>query len=252
MSWLYLPGRAEDCSPLSTCSDSEPSATSKTQPIQSRSSRPESEMGCSTTLPSGTTSAPSTDTPGVESWISSLRDSRASLGQPAETKTEPPTPAISGPTPFALLERSDPAGFSWKTHQCYFEFPQHTNALLTLSKLWETWPSWGTWDAGAAYQQPPLDWTTNGNGCGLLPTPVARDGQSFYVVTMHTALRVMRTKPHRQLHWCQFGTVFHDLNKGWANPQFSELLMDWPARWTALQPLERGKFQSWLQQHGES
>lgn len=250
MSWLYLPEQVVVCSPPNTCSDSERSATSKTQPIQSRSSRPASEMASSMMPPSGATCAPSTETPGVESWISFLRASRASRGQPEETSTEPATPATCGLIPFALLERSGQVGFSWKTPQCSFEFLTHTNLLLTLSKSWETWPLWGTWDLGAAYQRPPWDWTTNGNGCGLLPTPVARDGSSFYVCTMKTALRVMRTKPLRQLHWCQFGVVYHDLSKGWANPQFSELLMDWPIGWTGLQPLERARFQSWLQQHG--
>ena len=250
MSWLYLPEQVADASPPSTCSDSEPSATSKSQPTQSTSLRPASETASSMTPPSGMTSEPSTETPGVESWISSLRAFRASLGRLEETNTEPPIIATCGPTPFALLERSGQAGFSWKTPQCSFEFSQHTTVLLTLSKLWETWPVWGTWDPGAAYQRPPWDWTTNGNGCGLLPTPVARDGSSFYVCTMKTALRVMRTKPLRQLHWCQFGVVYHDLSKGWANPQFSELLMGWPIGWTGLQPLEKARFQSWLQQHG--
>ena len=119
-----------------------------------------------------------------------------------------------------------------------------------LNKLFMTWPSWGMWDAGAAYPLVPLDSTTNGDGCGLLPTPVARDGRSFYVTTKETALRVMKRKPLRQLHWMQFGIVYHDLKKGWANPRFSELMMGWPIGWTDLTPLAMDKFLAWLEEFG--
>jgi hypothetical protein len=108
------------------------------------------------------------------------------------------------------------------------------------------------WDAGAAYRQPTLALSTNGNGCGLLPTPVAKDGASFYVGTLATAQRVWKKtgSSGRQLHWMQYGLVSHALKKGWANPRFSELLMGWPIGWTDLQPLERARFQQWQRSLG--
>ena len=156
----------------------------------------------------------------------------------------------SGRTPFALLAKSGPRGFYWKTLQCSFIFPTAGTAPRTVNKSSETWPVWGMWDAGAAYRLPPVDTITNGNGCGLLPTPVSRDGKSFYVVTKETALRVMRKIPLHQLHWMQYGVVWHDLKKGWANPRFSEKMMGWPIGWTDLQPLEKAKFREWSQEFG--
>ena len=251
MSWLYLPEQEGDCSLHSICSGGEPYAMSRTEPTQSRYSGPESGTACSTTPPSGTTCEHSTDVPGAGWWISSLRASRASPGRLEERGRAKTMTVISGLTPFALLKRSSLSGFSWRTPQGCFIFPTSGDALPIFNKSWETWPSWGTWDDGAAYRLPVLDLSTNGNGCGLLPTPLARDGKSFYVVTMETALRVMRKKPLRQLHWMQFGVVYHDLKKGWANPRFSELMMGFPIGWTDLRPLGRDKFQQWLKRFGD-
>lgn len=36
------------------------------------------------------------------------------------------------------------------------------------------------------------------------------------------------------------------------NPDYAELLMDFPLKWTDLKPLETHKFQLWQQLHGES
>lgn len=254
MSWLYLPAQVEDCSLPNTCSDGKPSATSKTQPIQSGCSRPGSKTATSTTLQSGATSEPSTEHPGVDAWISSLLASRASPGQQEASTKDKSIPATSGPTPFALLEKSSPRGYYWRTLQSCFIALTNTTDHPTSPASPHSWPPAGTWDNGAAYPLPPLDSNTNGNGCGLLPTPVTRDGASFYVTTYHTALRIMHRKgsTSRQLHWSQYGTVFHDLKKGWANPRFSELMMGWPTGWTDLQPLARARFRQWLQQLGES
>jgi hypothetical protein len=157
---------------------------------------------------------------------------------------------ICGRIPFALLERCGPRGFYWKTLQTCFSVHTKESSLPMLDESLESWPGWGMWDGGAAYRLPLLDSTTNGDGCGLLPTPVARDGRSFYVCTRETALRVMRKKPLRQLHWSQFGVVYHGLRKGWANPQFSELMMGWPTGWSDLRPLGRGRFRQWLRRFG--
>ena len=37
---------------------------------------------------------------------------------------------------------------------------------------------------------------------------------------------------------------------GKLNPMWVEWLMGWPMGWTALQPLETGRFRQWLSQHG--
>jgi hypothetical protein len=35
------------------------------------------------------------------------------------------------------------------------------------------------------------------------------------------------------------------------NPEFAELLMLWPAKWTDFTPLEMDKFRLWLNWHGK-
>lgn len=250
MSWLYLPVQVADCSPQNTCSDGEPSATSKMESIPYPCSKPESGTASSTTHQSGAMLGHSTGDPGVDAWILSLRASRANrLLQEAKSGVRT-IHETCGLTPFALLERSGPHGFCWRTPQTCFSILLNEDAHHISSESLQSWPPAGMWDVGAAYRLAPLDSTTNGDGCGLLPTPVARDGKSFYVATRRTALRVMRKKPLRQLHWSQYGTVYHDLKKGWANPRFSELMMGWPIGWTDLRPLGRDKFQQWLQQLG--
>ncbi len=186
----------------------------------------------------------------MDAWILSLRDSRASRGPRAERGRVKTTTVTSGLIPFALLERSGPSGFCWKILQGCFKFLTGGSDHLIFNKSSATWPSWGTWDGTAVYPLPVLDSITNGNGCGLLPTPMARDGKSFYVVTKETAERVMRKKPLRQLHWMQFGVVYRGLKKGWANPRFSELMMGFPIGWTDLRPLGKGRFRQWLESFG--
>lgn len=247
MSWLYLPEQVEDCWPRNGCLDGERCVTSKTQSTLLRVSKPESERVSSMTRPSGTMSKPSTESPGVAQWISSLLDSRASPGQPEVRDTESTMTETYGLIPFVLLMRSDQLGFYWKTLQGCFSNLTSGGAPPTYNRSSDSWPSRGTWDNGAAYPLPELEPRTNGDGCGLLPTPVAREGQSFYVVTAATSQRIMRRTGSvgRQLHWMQYGVIYHGLKKGWANPQFSEMMMGWPIGWTDLGPLAKDKFQQW-------
>ena len=61
----------------------------------------------------GTISGPSTATLGVESWIASLRASRASRIVPPASREGPTTTVTSGRTPQESSEKSDPASSSW-------------------------------------------------------------------------------------------------------------------------------------------
>lgn len=259
MSWLYLPEQAEDYLPPNTCLDGKQCATSSEKRIPSQCSKPESKTGSSTTHQSGATFGRSGTTTlsagdSLTIWLNSIisssqQGSRASHLQQGGNNEAQVTPVTAGPTQFASLAKSSQRGFSWRTLQTCFT-PGKMEHLPTSSKSLESWPHWGTWDGGAAYRHTTQEPITNGNGCGLLPTPVKRDGQSFYVVTLKTAYRIFGKKPLKQLHWGQYGIVLHDLKKAWANPQFSEHLMGWPIRWTALEPLAKDKFQSWLKRRG--
>lgn len=189
------------------------------------------------------------ENPGAAWWIASLRAFRVSRSRRGESGRGKPTRATSGLIPFALLEKSVPNGCYWKTLQTCFGGLSSTGVPHILDESSVTWPASGMWDDGAAYRLPLLEPSTNGNGCGLLPTPVARDGRSFYVVTLKTAKKRIGEKRH-QLHWAMYGIVYHGWSKGWANPRFSEAMMGWPIGWTALRPLERGRFQQWLRERG--
>ncbi len=167
MSWLYLPEQVVDYSEAN-CSDGEQSATSKTIPTASRSSNNESEMECLTTHPSGTRLEHSTGIPGLDVWISSLAASPASHGALPENMPESWMNAISGRTPFALFEKSNPNGAYWKMSQAsYFDH--------TFAEYSQTWPKAGIVSAGIAYQLRSLVRRTYANGSGLWPTPVAND-----------------------------------------------------------------------------
>ena len=83
---------------------------------------------------SGTISRPSTATRGVESWISSLRATRASLGPSPESGQDTTTSATSGPTSPASSERSSPSGSSSRT------YPAICDAVsLVQLGTWDTW-----------------------------------------------------------------------------------------------------------------
>lgn len=74
--------------------------------------------------------------------------------------------------------------------------------------------------------------TTFGSDIGFLHTPT---------VTANYAAPSMQKWPSAQA----FVRVF-----GKPTPTNHEWMMGWPIGWTASQPLETAKFQSWLQQHG--
>jgi len=268
MSWLHLPeghtnlesylcslAQEADSWQQNGSWDSEQSDTLSGQTIPSQCSKPESETDSLMTHQSLETLGGLTGSRGEDLLMCSPLASHnyANLSALEARSTEKTIPATAGQIPFALLERSGPHGFFWRTPQTSFSTATSEAANLISSESLRSWPAWGMWDAMAVYPLEPLDSSTNGDGCGLLPTPVARDGKSFYVVTYQTALRIMNRSgsKSRQLHWSQFGTVFHNLKKGWANPRFSEAMMGWPIGFTDLRPLEKGRFQEWLRQHGD-
>lgn len=102
---------------------------------------------------------------GVESWIASLRDSRANPSAPLANDAAPPMPGGSGPTSRASFGRLSQDGSSWRTYPDLFgtDFP--------LSS--KTWTPSGSWARGALYRQPPLERRINATGSGFWPTPDA-------------------------------------------------------------------------------
>jgi hypothetical protein len=103
---------------------------------------------------------------------------------------------------------------------------------------------------GWCWERRTLGLRTGATGSGwLLPTPTAGDASGSG----------SRNKPGSKAH---SGTSLTDAaigdrgtgrakGGGLLNPTWVEWLMGWPLRWTDLEPLEMGKFQSWLLLHGK-
>ena len=86
-----------------------------------------------------------------------------------------------------------------------------------------------------AFPLPRRTWvqTTYGNGIGYLHTPTCTANYAAPSMQKHACARA-------------FVQVF-----GAPSPTNHEWLMGWPTGWTASEPLETGKFQSWLRLHSE-
>lgn len=166
---------------------------------------------------------------------------------------------LQSPTPPTLRESmGNEAAFGGSFRVSLAKWCPHTSSWRTaqpslsadLGESLVTWPQWGMMRDGECSGQTTPAWTITGNESGYLPTPGKNDGRGYYVASKRSA--EARITGDHQLHWIHAALLCGDLSKGWANPQFSELLMDWPIKWTALQPLATDKFQQWLHSHGES
>jgi hypothetical protein len=254
VSWIYLPKGCENC-PSSAeqgegCSQAsslagEPSATLSTTPTASESSKPESGMDCSMTPQSGTMLEHSTGVPGLDQWISSLRDSPVSHFPQQEIVSRKEMSATCGLIPFASLRRSGPNGAYWK--MCQGCFPS-----LISDEYSSTWPRAGTTQDGIAYQLASLVPLIRDTASGLLPTPTATD----WITAKHGLHSLTKRFSLKRSRALQVGPRLGEVlaaEFGWYQvPEISESLMGFPTGWTALESLEMLKFQRWLEQHGGS
>jgi len=268
--WLHLPNslfsaeQAADCSVPNTCSDGGPSAMSSGTSTPSMFSRPASETDTSTMPPSGTTPSPSTGDPGLDSWMSSLRDSRASLSAWQVKASQNTIPATDGQPSSASFAKYDPDMRCWRTFQV--SLVSHT-----FEPFSGTWPRRGTMRNGIASQRRKSARTTNEKGSGLWPTPRAKEHGDYQysrgdhskpVLTLSGAVKMWPTPRSRD--WkgqSQRGqnapmdalpnAVAHAGNGGQLNPNWVEWLMGWPIGWTDLGPLETDRFREWLEKHGK-
>ena len=119
---------------------------------------------------SGTMSAPSTESPGVEWWISSLEASRVRTSPPPEkAKASVESAADSGKKWHGSFAKWDHDSCSWKTHQF--------SLLGGLESFSETWPRWGMMRDGACWEQSIPAHLTNESESGSWPTIRSTDGE---------------------------------------------------------------------------
>ena len=167
MAWLYVPGLA-DSNLASALPLASPTAVwvilsgTATQ-------RPCSWRGWKTRLwirlLSGTISQPSTANAGVESWISSLRASRASHGASQESSAGSKTHVGSGPRSSELFATWNRASSSWKMSLDLFGTAYHESS--------EIWPNSGSMRNGCVSRRATWERRTSGNDCLFWPTPDA-------------------------------------------------------------------------------
>lgn len=177
MSWLYLKslcsqGVAADCSDHD-CSDGEPSALSNTTPTGRRASSRGKRTACSILSQFGMTRELSTDGRGVERLISSLPDSHASHSATPANNAARPMIEMDGPTPLESLAKYDPESHGWKTSVLSFHYP-------TGAPYSGTWPRSGMTRDGVLYRLPMPVRRTDGNDCGVWPTPQNHDAMPGY------------------------------------------------------------------------
>jgi len=238
MSWLYLPAQVADYSPQHTCSNGAQSAMSSGTNTASRSSSSASKTATCTMRQSGTTLEHSTGDPGLDEWILSLRDFRASHSATRANKKPNLTREIYGLTLPVLLARYDPNTSCWKTLQASF--------LADISQpSMEIWPNSDMMLDGCLYRLPmSVQIICERDNGYRLPTPTANDykgaGRKRYIGSPH----YRGAKTSEALRTCKNDPIY-------PHPSFMEWLMGWPIGWTDLKPLAADKFQQWLAQFGD-
>jgi len=146
------------------------------------------------------------------------------------------------------LAKYDHDSSSWRTRQC--------SLFEDLGESLETFPYWGMTRSGECF---PLDTSGFGMsepGCSFMPTPT-----KLNVLEKDSPLDAGAIKFHASGYIEKIAKTGNKAGANWPlwvllhgyNPtaNLAEHFMGWPTTWTALEPLETGKFLEWLRSHGE-
>ena len=228
MSWLYVPASGESNLAFIELGALELSATLRKTLGAWLQRLVESGTVYSVTHQFGTTLKPLTVSRGVESWIASLRVSRASQSPSQESNGELKTNGGSGLTCGELFAKFDPESSSWKT--C-----QELDGKKPLKKYLKTWPQAGTMRSGIVWLLKPLERPTSDGEHSLYPTPRAQD--SYERSNWKTVVDANEGGSSQQTLTRK---IRYDAGKGGGqlNPTWVEWLMGFPIGWTVLEPLE--------------
>ncbi len=203
MSWVYVPGM-EDSSWDSDLQFQtlEASVMWRGKPRALKSW----QRGCATATwikrLSGRISAPSTVDRGVESWIASLRESRASRGVPPENARASTTSGTSERSLSESLTRWDRASSSWRTSAGLFDSEPPIFS--------GDWPTSGSMRSGACFRARESAPLTDGSACSFWPTATAGDAAS-------TSASPYSTESGRHS-----GTTLTDAQRAWPTPSVAD------------------------------
>jgi hypothetical protein len=254
-----------------------PSALSSLMPIAVLYCSPGNATAFSLASQSGTTSEHSMAIHGEAKSMSSVADSHArTSARPAHEPGLKEIVPVSGESSRASLRKSSRRTSSSKT--------RHTFVLAGLSSSCKTLPAWGLMQDGVCSELKTSERPILEKGCGLLPTPTGADNEASPSMSKWPAHRWLmefyaRLPSPRATDANRGGRG--DLLQAWrgnSNSHFSlptptaghtekvrlslesltggpwisfrEWMMGWPIGWTALQPLETGRFQEWRGWHG--
>ena len=190
------------------------------------------ETGSSQLSLFGTTSAPSTETHGEDSWTLSVGASRA-MRRVRKVKAQdlPAYIRDCGSRCSELLERYNLRMYSRKTARFYVP--------VDLAPSSKDLHAWGTTYLGACWELGIRVTPTKETGCGYWPTPTATDASGT-----GSPSQMLRDSPSLS---AKIGGPIH--------PTFLEWLMGWPLGWTDIhEPAysETGRYQQWLRLLGRS
>lgn len=231
MSWHYLPELAAEYS-AGNCSDGEPCAPLKSTHSVGRCCLDANWMDAYRSSLSGTTSEHSTANPGAGASMSSAGGSRAKTLVALDLGVGWMGNKVDyGRKCHGSFAKYNQNSRSWKTHQL--------SLRGELVPFCGTWPKWGLMLSGECWALHPVVHRSNVSGFGL-PAPtksmgkrgwgISKSGRERYSKQLQENAQVFGYKPH---------------------PAILEWSMGWIPMWTRLAPLETGKFQQWLDSHGE-
>lgn len=232
MSWLFSRALVEGYS-AATCSDGAPSALLSVMPTAHRFWRRGKMIESSDLSLFGLTCVVLTEDRGKELLMLYLAGFPArTLAQQEKAQESTASAAESGQKWCGSLAKYDPATHTLKTAQLSF-IEDSTGCCVTL-------PRWGLMRDGVCLERerPGSRISATASGSSL-PTPSGVNGGKN-----NTMGRIDEwggsSNPLR-------GTVIGSM----CLPEFEEMVMGWPIRWTALTPFATARFQEWQQQHGE-
>lgn len=242
MSWHFLQGQAAE-SWAENSLDGAPDALLRLMPTPEASCLLDKPMGTLTHSPSGMTLRRLTGNLGGATLMWYRGDFPVrTYHQPEKALGLTGQGLDCGPRWPGSLARCNPPMFGWKTRQC--------SLLGGLSEFSGTLPRWGMMQDGECFPLPMLEHPTFVSGSGYWPTPTK------------TAIAIPKGKDpytYWQQRRANFKAGTSKFNPGLKlevvcggipNPVLVEWLMGWPLGWTALRPLEMGKFRRWLDLHG--
>jgi len=238
MSWLFSQALVEEYL-VDTSLDGEQSVQLNGKPTQQAYCAPDKMTDFSRLSRFGMTYKPLMENLGEELLMLYLADFHAKTSQQqAEAQELTENEVECGVTWRGWLAKYDPDTSLWRTAQ--FSLLEDLNECLV------TLPKSGMTRNGLLWEQTRLDYPTGENEFGSwLPTPVTSMWRGA------AKKRFWGSREYRASFTTEWIRTSQDCAQ-YFDPDYLELLMDFPHKWTELKPLETPKFQEWRQPHGES